>query len=183
MKMIVWLLAAAVTLPAAAQSAPEGAPPVPAPAAADMTNARLGTLLRRIDADVRGGDGRWQLTFEGYSALVVTDEAADRMRIMVPVAAVDDLDREQLHRLLQANFDSALDARYAVAQGRVWAVFLHPLASLSERELFSGLGQVITAAATFGTTYSSGVLLFQGGDSAQAQEEYYRAIMERGLSI
>lgn len=139
MRMIAWLLATAVTLPAAAQSGPDGEPQAAAPpqaTAPGMTNERLGTLLRRIDDDIRGVEGRWQLTFEGYSALVVTDEAADRMRIMVPVAAVDDLDSEQLHRLLQANFDSALDARYAIARDRVWAVFLHPLASLSERELF-----------------------------------------------
>lgn len=175
------LLSVILFVPAAAAQTELEAPPPTEPLA--MTNARLDELIRRIDEQAEGGDGRWQLEFEGYAALVLTDARADRMRIMVPIAEADGLDRDQLYRLLQANFDAVLDARYAVAQGRLWAVFLHPLASLTEREFFSGLGQAITAAATFGTTYSSGALMFRGGDSGEIQREYYQSIMEKGLSI
>lgn len=180
MKCAAWIPATVFALAAVAQTELE-TPPAAAPPA--MNNARIDELIRRIDEHAEGGDGRWQLEFEGYPALVLTDTRADRMRIMVPVAEADGLDRDQLYRLLQANFDAVLDARYAVAQGRLWAVFLHPLASLTEREFFSGLGQAITAAATFGTTYSSGALMFQGGDSGEAQQKYYESIMEKGLSI
>ena len=44
-------------------------------------------------------------------------------------------------------------------------VFIHPLGSLSERDFFSGLAQVITLAKTFGTTCSSGALSYGDGDS------------------
>ncbi len=44
------------------------------------------------------------------------------MRVLIPIEGTDDLLKDELLRLMQANFDSALDARYAIAQalpGRV----------------------------------------------------------------
>jgi hypothetical protein len=41
----------------------------------------------------------------------------------------------------------------------------------------------VNLAATFGTTYSSGALVFGGGDSQGEQNKYYRAIIERKDSI
>ena len=51
---------------------------------------------------------------------MIADPRADRMRAMVPIRSADALEQDELLRLMQANFDSALDARYAVAQGRLW---------------------------------------------------------------
>ncbi len=31
---------------------------------------------------------------------------------------------------MQANFDTALDARYAIAKGALWSTFIHPLSDL-----------------------------------------------------
>jgi len=39
---------------------------------------------------------------------------------------------------MQANFDSALDARYAIAKGKLWSAFIHPLSELNEEQFFSG---------------------------------------------
>ena len=54
---------------------------------------------------------------EERTVLVVTDERAARMRIMTEVADAGKIEPARLYRILQANFDSALDARYAVAKG------------------------------------------------------------------
>lgn len=148
-----------------------------------MTNERLAGLLARIDPEAEGRPGLWRLRYQDYPVLVITDENADRMRIVVPVADAAGLDPAMLERLMQANFDAALDARYALARGEILAVFIHPLASLSEHEFFSGLAQALNLAATYGTTYSSGALLFGGGDSASQQRQYYESIMERANAI
>lgn len=63
-----------------------------------------------------------------------------------------------------ANFDRALDARYCVYKGALWAAFIHPLAELSEAYFESGVEQVVTLAETFGTTYNSGAFIFGGGE-------------------
>jgi hypothetical protein len=44
----------------------------------------------------------------------------------------------------------------------VWAAFLHPLDSLTARELRSALDQVVALVKTTGATYSSSGLTFGG---------------------
>ncbi len=144
-----------------------------------MDNARLETLLKSMKLDIQGRSGQWQFELEGFYAMVITDENADRMRIIVQIPDTEALDAAVLLRLMQANFDSALDARYAIANGSLWSTFIHPLSPLGDEEFVSGLAQAVTLAATFGGSYSSGALLYQGGDSSGQLEELYRQILER----
>ena len=177
-----WLVILLITLPwltLAEQAQPES----PAAAAGSMSLERLETLIKRIDESAIGGEGHWQLSYKELQILVITDSPADRMRIMVPIQDAAELSEAQLIRLLQANFDSALDARYALAKGELWATFIHPLASLSEHEFFSGLAQTLNITATFGTTFSSGALVFGGGDSIEKHREFYQDIMDRANAI
>lgn len=148
-----------------------------------MNNDRLQVLIQGIGENVKGRPGYWRFFLHDYPATVITDEKADRMRIIVPVAKVEDIDASQLTRLMQANFDSALDARYSIAKGIVWSAYIHPLSVLSEHQFIDGLAQTVNLAATYGTTYSSGVLIFGGGDSQGEQNKYYKAIIERKGSI
>ena len=85
--------------------------------------------------------------------------------------------------MMQANFDTTLDARYALAEGRVWAVYIHPLASLRDAQLLSGIGQTVNAALSYGTLYSSGALAFGRGDSAREQRERLDRLVRRGLEL
>lgn len=145
-----------------------------------MDNARLEKLMKAMKLDIQGQPGQWQFELEGFFAMLVTDENADRMRIIVQIPDTEALDAAVLLRLMQANFDSALDARYAIANGSLWSTFIHPLSPLGDAEFASGLAQAVTLAATFGGSYSSGALLYQGGDSSGQLEELYRQILERG---
>ena len=150
-----------------------------------MTNARLEALIRRIDSNAQGRPGFWTFTVDSRAVAVITDEKAGRMRIISAVAKADDVPADRLHRLLQANFDSTLDARYAIAKGTLWSAFVHPLAALSDAQFLSALGQVVNLTLTYGSMYSSGALVFQGGDSAAEQQrrELIQRLLKKGLEV
>jgi len=136
-----------------------------ADSASGMNNQRLGELIKRIDESAQGKPGLWRFIVEGREVTVITSEKANRMRIIVPIAPATKLTNEKLIRMMQANFDSALDARYSIAKEIVWAAFIHPLRELGNEEFLSGVGQAVNLALTYGEGYSSGALIFGGGDS------------------
>ncbi len=150
---------------------------------AKMNNAHLQTLIQKLDKHYKGEDGYWELTLEGVALKVITDERADRMRIIAPIVKTDDLNKDELYRLLQANFDSALDARYAIAQGIVWGTFLHPLSTLDSEDFILGMGQTVNIVSSYGGTYSSGLFVFRGGDSDQLQAELIERLRKLSDSI
>ncbi len=125
-----------------------------------MTIDALENILREEAKNLQGGGGQWQFTLEGQSMIVLTDVSNNRMRIVAPIIPANTLSPEQVQAMLVANFHSALDARYAVTNGTVVSVFVHPLSSLQERDLRSGLYQVANLASNFGSSYSSGGLGF-----------------------
>ena len=99
----------------------------------------MGEIIQRIAPDAKQAKGSWRFNIEGYQVSIFTDVKADRMRIIVPVETVENVSGERLYRLMQANFDSALDARYSIAQDILWSAFIHPLKSLEDEEFISGL--------------------------------------------
>ena len=127
--------------------------------------------LKEIDDTITRDGNSWQFQLEDTQVLVVTDPIAERMRIMVPIIQAEALNVDILARLMQANFDSALDARYAIANGLLWGTYIHPLTSLSEEQFLSGLGQTLSIVQTFGTSFSSGAVVFGGGDSQDIIDE------------
>ena len=129
-----------------------------------MNNARLDVLIRELSDKVDGQAGYWQFIIGQRDVLVVTDERHNRMRIMTPVAAQEQLDKDELLRLLSANYDRALDAKYALSQDTLWSVFTHPLAELTDEQFIGCVGQVATLADNFGTSYASSALFFGGGE-------------------
>lgn len=146
---------------------------------ATMGPLLLDKLIRRIDENaVQPSANQWQFTLKNRPLMVVIDEAADRMRIMTPIIESKQLDEALLLRLLQANFDSALDARYAIAQDLVWGTFIHPLGELTPRFFLSGVGQVVNVAESFGKTYSSGIFVFGGGDSDRLQRKLLESLQQ-----
>jgi len=92
----------------------------------------------------------------------ISDELADRMRIIAPIKAVGEASPEETIAAMHANFHTALDARYAVSGGTIYAAFIHPLSPLTREQVLSAVRQVAAAHATFGTSYSSGGPAFGG---------------------
>ena len=141
-----------------------------------MTGARLLDLVTAIDQEAAVGPNGAEFTFGERQVVLVFDEAAGRMRMMTPVAPVDALGERIMRRMLQANFDAVLDARYAIAGDLAWSTFIHPLPTLTEEDFRSALVQTVVAAETFGTTFSSGALVFGGGDSSELHEELLESL-------
>ncbi|MCE7999501.1 MAG: hypothetical protein HEP70_11635 [Rhodobiaceae bacterium] len=135
-----------------------------------MSLKHMHTILERLDGDLQNQNGSWQLTIADVPVVIVTDETNNRMRILIAIRKADTLTEEDLIRIMQANFDSALDARYAIAKGILWSTFIHPLSTLHDRQLIEAIGQTVNLASTYGSSYSSGLLLFGGGDSGAIQQ-------------
>lgn len=134
-----------------------------------MTPDRLAELILAVDAEAKSEGPVWSLALEGLEVAVIYDDSADRMRIIVPIGPADDIPQEELVRLMQANFDSTLDARYAIAQEQLWGAYIHPLSDLSDEEFLTALGETVNVVLTYGTSYSSGLFIFNGGDSGEIQ--------------
>jgi len=176
-------LAALLLLPATPEAQAEDRPeaaPAPEPA---MTLDRLGAILAALDPEAEDNGKVWQLTIDGVRILVVTDTAADRMRAIAPVARQSDVTGAQMTRMMQANFDTALDARYAIGKDILWSAYIHPLSPLQKNQLISGLGQVVNLARSYGTLYSSGGLQYGGGDSGALQRQLIEDLLEKGEDV
>lgn len=145
--------------------------------------ARVRETVRRIDPAAKFSEAGAEFKVNGVSLLLVYDINADRMRVIAPVAEAGALTADDLRRLMQANFDSALDARYALAKGYLWATFLHPLSSLDGADFGSGVAQAVNLVTTYGTSYNSGVHVFGGGDSLEAQQELVEELEKKGGEI
>lgn len=132
-------------------------------ASSGMTQARLEAIIREVTGTAEGQAGFVRFVVDGVAMACISDVRHDRMRIIAPIVEASTLTPAQTERILEANFHTALDARYATSRGRLYAVFVHPLSGLTEAELRGAIRQVSALAKTFGTTYSSGELSFGGG--------------------
>jgi hypothetical protein len=139
---------------------------------------QMDEVIKALDSKATRTGNSWQFTLKERVMLVVTDTTAGRMRIITPIALIADLPDGAMARLMQANFDTALDARYAVAQDLVWGAFLHPLDTLTQRDFASGILQTHSIGETFGTTFSSGAITYGGGDSGAIFEEQLKELLE-----
>lgn len=148
-----------------------------------MTPDRMFEITRALDPDARPLPNGIEMTIEDVPVLIVADIFANRMRAMVPIRSASGMTPEELERVLQANFDTALDARYALANGRLWAVFIHPFAQLERDQFISGIAQTVNIANTYGTLFSGGATQFGGGDSGDLQRELLEDLLERGQDI
>lgn len=150
----------------------------------EMNNERLDEIIRRLDENTERETGFWKFSVADLSVMVITDENHDRMRIIIPIVEIAELEQEVVHRLMQANFDSTLDARYAFARGVLWSAYIHPLASLTDHEFLTGLGQTVNLVTNFGSSYSSGLLIFGGGDSKEQQDKaLIEELLDKGMAI
>lgn len=135
----------------------------PEPGPSRMTQARLVEVLRGLAPQVQGRANALSFEFSGVRIECISDAPNDRMRLVAVIAPVSKLTPEQIAHILEANFHSALDARYGTSDGYLFAAFIHPLSPLTEGEIHSAVTQVASLVRTFGTTYSSGALVFGGG--------------------
>lgn len=126
-----------------------------------MTQPLLEEALRAIDPEATGRPGAIEFSYNGIQMACISDTTYGRMRLVAPVRGAAELTPKQIAAILEANYHSALDARYGLSQGILYAAFIHPLGPLSPEEVLSAVRQVSNLVHTFGTTYSSGELVYQ----------------------
>lgn len=153
------------------------------PAEPSMTMERLVEIITTLDPNAELVGISFQLVIDETPIIIIADPSADRMRAMTPIQSAATLSSEDLMRMMQANFDTALDARYAVAQGTLWSTFIHPLAALEKDQFISGLGQTINLAKTYGTLYTGGGIIYGQGDSAPIQRQLIEDLLLQGEEI
>ncbi len=150
-----------------------------------MTIKKMGAIIALLDKKAKSlRSGFWQFTIEKNTVIVVTDPKANRMRIMVPIRPAEGLKLEEFERITQANFDTALDSRYAIAQKLLWSVYIHPLSELYPRQFIKGIGQTVNLALSYGKTYNSGLLTYGGGDSRGIlRRQLIDRLLKQGIPI
>jgi hypothetical protein len=122
---------------------------------APMTPARLESWLREETVGLEEVEGQLRFTHEGVRMIVLQDVRADRVRLVASVTEESALTVASSRILLQANFGQTLDARYAIKDGVLYAVYLHPLSTLDPAELETALDQVANLVQNYGTSYSA----------------------------
>lgn len=132
---------------------------------------QLASLLERTVEDFRRSPTHWQFAHQDIPMACLVDPNFDRMRFIAPITEVGELDDATKDAVLEANFHTALDARYASSNGLLFAAFIHPLSSLDEPLARSALDQVASLVHTFGTQYSSGNLEFVGGSNSDGFDD------------
>jgi hypothetical protein len=137
----------------------------------NATNETLEKIITKVADTVAGQSGQWQFAIKDRLFICVTDENHNRMRIISPVTEIQNLPEGELENALVANFHSALDVKYAISEGVLWTVFIHPLKELSEAQIEDAILQVYNGAETFGTTYSSTNLVFPGRIPSEADQK------------
>lgn len=138
---------------------------------AQMNNRKLEKALNEAVKEIAGEEGAWHFYYRDRVLFVLTDEDNNRMRIFTPIIEEKEIDAQQMHKMLVANFHSALDAKYSIYEGFVISTYTHPLKELTEGQLLDALSQVINLADTFGTTYSSTELYFGGHSEEKDRSE------------
>ena len=125
-----------------------------------MTNSDLEKIIYVVADSLRGDTGNWQFMIKERILICISDENNNRMRIMSPIIEQKKLAYTDMLKLMEANFHSALDVKYAISDDILWSVFIHPLKELNKDEVLSAINQVYEAAVTYGTTYNSTGLTF-----------------------
>ena len=141
------------------------------PADEELGENELGNDEDSDDEELPGAGAEEQLP---PIMVVLTDSRANRMRLMMPIRTLDPSKQEDLRLALIAltsNYDRALDARYALQQGVLWSVFIHPLESLTEDDLENAIDQVRTLRKNTGTTFTSSDLLFGSAAPEEPEEK------------
>lgn len=138
----------------------------------EMNNDKLYDIYHSVSDSIQGNNSAWQFFIKDVQFASFTDTNHNRMRIISPIADSNTLDDKLIKAALVANFHTALDVKYAVSDGVLWAVFIHPLKELSEHQVRDALSQVYHANINFGTTFASTALSFPWlGEEAKTKEK------------
>ncbi|MEM9018654.1 MAG: hypothetical protein AAGC68_16720 [Verrucomicrobiota bacterium] len=133
-----------------------------------MTGEALLEILNEIaDEGIEGEAPSVQFTIRGIPMICIFDVQNDRMRIVSPIKRYEEVTEEEKDEMMRSHFHGALDGRYAVTDGILFAAYIHPLSPLKKGDVLSGVFQVASLHVSFGKEYNSGLLSFGDGDRGE----------------
>ncbi len=136
-----------------------------------MDNKTLEGIYTSVSDSIQGKNGSWHFFIKDIQLLSITDTKNNRMRIISPIADSNSLNNDLIKAALVANFHTALDVKYAVSDGVLWSVFIHPLKELSKNQVKDAVSQVYYANVNFGSTFASTSLVFPGKLSKEEKQK------------
>lgn len=86
--------------------------------------------------------GSWQVDTPDFRLLVLLSDDESWLRLLVAIAPAQDA-QPFFEQLLEANFDLTQEARYALQQGVLWAVFQHGLSGLTIADFRAAMQRLI----------------------------------------
>ena len=128
----------------------------------DLKSLKLALAQRAVVVAENGPSVEYEL--DGIQIYLIADESANRMRLISGITEESKVKAEDLKKMMEANFDRALDAKYALSNGFLWSVYAHPLKELEKEQLIDALYQVKNLVNNYGTTYNSTDFIF-GADN------------------
>ncbi|MEM9174564.1 MAG: hypothetical protein AAGC67_04970 [Myxococcota bacterium] len=114
-----------------------------------MDQFRLGRLFERQVEKVDGGAGYMRSQVDGIDVFLISDPETDRVQLILSIPMSANITAQDLVQMLEANFHHGLDARYALSEGRIFAVFSHRLSTLDEDDFVAGYRQALDLARRF----------------------------------
>ena len=125
-----------------------------------MSQQILENTVKKLANKSEGSQGFVKFKYNKLTMYLISDVKHDRMRIITPVSNYGDLTELQIFKVLESNFHKSLDARYAISKGILYSAYIHPLSTLTIKQIQSAVSQVSNLSITFGKQYSSGVLTY-----------------------
>ncbi|MEM9273853.1 MAG: hypothetical protein AAGA80_12925 [Cyanobacteria bacterium P01_F01_bin.143] len=87
----------------------------------------------------------WQIEHQEMKILVVLSEDQSWLRILTAIAPIQEV-QPLLMPILEANFETTGEIRYALAENVLWAVFHHRLGSLIEDDFCHAISSLVSLA-------------------------------------
>ncbi len=109
-----------------------------------MTPEEITTALKDLFGETveKPAATSWQVETSKFRLLVLLSEDNSWLRILLPIG--DARSAEQFFdKLLEANFDTTLETRYAVHQNVLWGVFQHNLNTLTSADFSAAVARLL----------------------------------------
>jgi hypothetical protein len=87
--------------------------------------------------------GSWEVNTATFRLLVLLSEDRTWLRVLLPIAPLQEAE-SFLAEFLSANFDETQEVRYALHDGKMWAVFHHNSGTLARADFESAIARLVS---------------------------------------
>ncbi|VEP16209.1 conserved hypothetical protein [Hyella patelloides LEGE 07179] len=113
-----------------------------------METQQITSILQEIfpqDTVETNNEENWQINNDKIRLLVLLSEDKSWLRVLTPIASVMEA-QSLLVPLMEANFDTTQEIRYALGQNVLWGVFHHNFATLATEDFVNVILRMIFVA-------------------------------------